>query len=543
MMKLNKKICIVILIICLPLMGGNFQVYAWSGSIPFANTGGSSGSDEGDDGFIEKELSIKDDGDTYKKYTCQYKYNISTVKNVTIDAYDYINEKELLNSTKLEILSTNRILAGTYLGLKITEISSVNWKLDVNVKVEIYRKSYTTASKVCTCKYTNKKEIKEEILPISASVSPAALSCSNFNGTYNNSCPSKFGCDVLSSCSWKYDIVSEKLVSSNNLNSGDEFNQCKQMANEAASKEASGYLYSSYVLNLKDSNDAMSKETTKIMPTGHNELSGIVGMEGKTYKSKYEYSPSKVCMDVKIAKVRYVGKGIKCDSENEIEISKRNDYWAYFVPLNYKSDSYFSFSLSPNNKITKEQCKTVMNNYSDYYEDLIIKIDGTEFSKNKKDDLKQIEKDNGCYLSSRVNIPVTQKFYNEVKSDGKIMFEGFNFYYKPIDITNPFPNGLTTSSLWYDKFKNNDIDFTNSYDSITYVAENIDLTKIREYNKDNEYTSWNNMTLNGKSLFVDKNIKRLQSVNLYKLGCGPINSKEKLDNGKVNPLYMERCKQ
>lgn len=550
--KSKKNFLILTLILYLTLTTFCQTVNAWEGNIEFANTGGSSSSEDKDKN-IEKEISTEENGNTYTKYTCVYNYNLKTSKKVTIQAYDYINNKELLNNKKLEISSNNKILAGTYIGLDITEKSEVSWEFEIlEVRADTYKKAYETAYKECQCKYTSsnsgKKEdiIKSETLinaTSNATVTPIVRSCSQEDGIYNGSCPQKLGCKISSyRCYNKTISYESEFSSTETITSGEKYNQCKKMANEDATNQAKGFLYSSYNLNLKDSNDAESEMVTTIIPTGKNELSNVsVGEPGKTYKSEYKYKPSKVCMNIKTAKVSYV---TKC-GDDEIEIQQQNNYWPYFIPLNYKSNKSFSFNLTPSYKINKSQCEYVINNNPEDYINLIVTEQKEQFTGNAKNDKKTLTQE-GCYLSSTVSIPVTQKFYNEVNSNDKITFEGFNFYYKPIDITNPFPNGLNVTSLWYDMNNNNKIDFTNSYKIITYVAENINTTTVRNYNQDNQYTSWDNMTLNGKSNYIEKNgiVKRLvENTSFYKLGCGPANSIEKFEDGTSNQLYLVRCKQ
>ena len=68
---------------------------------------------------------------------------------------------------------------------------------------------------------------------------------------------------------------------------------------------------------------------------------------------------------------------------------------------------------------------------------------------------------------------------------------------------------------------------------------------MRKYNKDNPYTSWSNMNLDGTSKYIDNEeiIKRGNDISVYKLGCGPANSKEYLDEAKKikNPLFIKGC--
>lgn len=83
----------------------------------------------------------------------------------------------------------------------------------------------------------------------------------------------------------------------------------------------------------------------------------------------------------------------------------------------------------------------------------------------------------------------------------------FNFIYRPIDISNPFPN-RNAGINWYEWWSNdrNKELLKSSYDRLQYVAKlnNVSIAKIKNYNKNtkNGYFDWD--TMNGeKSTFID----------------------------------------
>lgn len=308
-----------------------------------------------------------------------------------------------------------------------------------------------------------------------------------------------------------------------------------------------------------------------------------------------EYRPETVCMNVKTAEVRYlkVGSGESCgkdeiqilddtiDSDpsdgidcNDANNSYRCTHWHYFIPLNTKSSndiSLWMYNAETSEKYEPKECKNTIDNYlptsNIKYWQVMVDGDGNEFEAAKKgatkkelDDLvrnakKTVDKTGGCYLQSVIKIPTKQRFYNEVETDDNsgnktVKFNGFNFYYRPIDTENPFPNGITsgTTSLWTEY--NNlgslpNLDLSESFDNVTYVAENINPSSIRKYNKNNLYTSWSNMNIDGTSKYIDDEnvIKRVKKGNIYKLGCGPINEMEYLDDAKTikNVYYQPEC--
>lgn len=265
---------------------------------------------------------------------------------------------------------------------------------------------------------------------------------------------------------------------------------------------------------------------------------------GKTVTLNYYYEMPSTCVNVLTAKVRYLkNTNEKCDSKTEYEIKndKENEntrHWHLFIPLNAKESQGYKVEFIPNTKIAKEkvqknteECITSIENYPNEYLNNIIPITG-EFTGNIELDKNKIKESGGCYLKIVVDIPFTQKFYNEVydETTNTSSLQGFEFYYRPIDINNPFPNGVTDDSYWkvWSESKKNLEELKNSYDEKTYTAYNIDAAKVRKYNDKELYTSWTNMNIDGTSNYIKNEgvITRISETiknDIYKLGCGPSN--------------------
>jgi len=294
--------------------------------------------------------------------------------------------------------------------------------------------------------------------------------------------------------------------------------------------------------------------------------------EGNTI---FSYYPNAVCMEIKTGNVRYLlGTEKKC-AVGEMEIKNdRNendeyDHWHYFTPLNTKSSNDFIISVlhgESGEKLEEEHCNSVIDNHPTEYQNLMIDgnteaLQGGSDSVSKEKAKLQIQKTGGCYLQSVIHIPIKQSFYGEktkTNSSGETTtnLNGFNFYYKPIDITNPFPNGISQDSLWdkwYQEYKNNgtypeyeEPDLSNSFTEISYIASNINTKKIREYNKTYPYTTWSTMNVDGTSQYIENEgiiEKTNNATSVYKLGCGPLNMNEYLDEAKTvkNLLYQKEC--
>ena len=307
----------------------------------------------------------------------------------------------------------------------------------------------------------------------------------------------------------------------------------------------------SYKVSYKNSNSDDLHNTEKEIE-GSSACEGETTVDGnatqKTNTCIFRYNRGDVCINTKTGKIKYLDENDnECkQDEGEYKIEKNGIYWKYFVPLNATSQSGFSFAMQTNrSKQDANICMSIIDNH-DNYRDLIIDINENEFPiTDTKLISKNRVKERGCYYRTTIKIPVVQKFYNE-QSDGKTL-KGFNFYYKPIDTNDPFPNGINGTSIWYDWSKSDPKapDLTKSHNEITYKALNIDTDAVRKYNKNNKYTSWKEMTYKGLSKFIEDEgiVKRENNVvkNIYPLGCGPENTYPKTKDGKTNPLYQKEC--
>ena len=332
----------------------------------------------------------------------------------------------------------------------------------------------------------------------------------------------------------------------------------------------------SYVADYKDSNDIDAKPSNDKYYTaekieGHECGKPVKGTKPGKYGSggyssantlsgecdvSYDRIGS-VCINVKKGLVRYINEKEKCDTPDEYTITPDEDgYWKYFIPLNANSKEDFQIILDSSNKqkALAVACIDYINKYDDYAY-FITDSNGNSFIGQNitKKKAKQMVA-NGCYFKITITIPVIQRFYNELENG--INFKGFNFYYKPIDIDNPFPNGLNNVSLWYDwnKDKKKEPDISESYDEITYYANTSgNEEKIRKYNnqndkdsrkKDHPYASWQEMNVNGTSNFIKNQGIVASNVSLdsfYPLGCGPWNEDKLNEDGSKNYFYQPEC--
>lgn len=341
----------------------------------------------------------------------------------------------------------------------------------------------------------------------------------------------------------------------------------------------------SYTVDISDPNEAKcydkpdgykyGEEENQVCKTYHAVSIGGVPTSyaesrnnGNTVIKNYCYELYGSCINVKTGKVEYLTEPVSKEDENPCRNKGdewyyvKNDYkdesdrhWHIFIPLNTKETDVYQFAMKSKSKENSSQmCRAFIEKYSKDYEytKYIVPAVGL-FNKNKSD-INLVK--NGCYYKSTVTIPIRQRFYNEVASNNKDTSEliGFNFYYRPISLDNPFPNGITKYSDW-EKWNENkkqgkeNPELDKSFNTITYAAANINLSYIRNYNKENLYTDWSKMNIDGSSIFIQKDniIDRnglITNKTFYSLGCGIENQCEYLDKEQKikNPIYQPRCK-
>ena len=281
----------------------------------------------------------------------------------------------------------------------------------------------------------------------------------------------------------------------------------------------------------------------------------------QTLTMQYRYNLAPAWIDPITAKVKYD----KDTTGNYIAVKQIKTYpigggavqvGQYFVPLNTKSSDLLRYNLVPNLRrpaMSKEMCLTLIDKYntksdtSEYWGDfLALKADGSSLynvAKTAEAAKSRVIRDGGCRMGLYISFRIKQGFYNETKTTSVPGVQGYNFYYRPIDYSEPFPNGMDTNGYWYSRYdrgknatqvinsrgevdKNNSQDLDESFSKITYITNNYyKESTIRSYNSQRVYTSWKEMDTNGTSKFISGNygISRNGCQSFYAVGCGPAN--------------------
>lgn len=118
------------------------------------------------------------------------------------------------------------------------------------------------------------------------------------------------------------------------------------------------------------------------------------------------------------------------------------------------------------------------------------------------------------------NVDIIQMLYNK---NGK----GYQFFYRPIDLNNPFPNRDPSTnwiSWWNDNINKETLKLGYNNKEYSVALSPDDMRAIKDYNKDMTYNSGNNLgyldysiNVNGKSNFVDRYMNRY-TTDYNKLG-------------------------
>lgn len=527
--KFKYKKSILFLIVLLLSIGINVKdVYGdldgeiFAGYDNFDESGGSDG--EGGSNYLGPP-PVQD----AKIYKCGIRRSSNFYSKIYGYKYDIYGNQYRLDDTSF------KTLAGTYIGLNVYEKKGYTktGSYDVTAKRVNYdceyEKTYTYTS--CTECIENNKKTQ------CCTTHTSTVHTSSHPPSGSRECPAISGFNLVSG------------PTRNDIDIDPTSTMIADCRSRATPKHT--YLTSSYKATYKDSNDIDEINGTSATIEGSGSCddggptysgSGASGTVEITRDCEFKYNREKTCINIQTSEVRYISTSESCDSDTEYTITMKDNYWKYFVPLNANSKNGFSFAMNPNNNSVQSvgMCQNIVDNY-DNYRDLIKPAKGSfEANETKSQAKRRIAAANGCYYQSTITIPIEQKFYNELE-DG-ITFNGFNFYYKVIDVDNPFPNTLPNYSIWKDLEKNNSANI--EFGSITYEADIItsNIQKIRTYNQNNLYTNWLNMKNKGNtsiSEFVEKEqiVVRLQKNNSYKLGCGISNT----DLEVSSSFYQEEC--
>ena len=516
-----------------PLGGGNIIII---GGNENSYEGGGTGGNEGTGGngqysswtyFQEGNKRIK------------YRYSTQTNADSNYD-WKYDNANRDIN-----------VKAGTWMGIHINEIQSASWNVS-HIEFKEIKRVYTCtkqipSSRSCPCYYTFKS-----VRPVKVCYGDAGYNekvyCKRTNASTiklitdeEHDYYEPFSCPIGSTMK-----VEEKEIDTGDIASKTQ--EIYTLAHNSAAGMV-GAPFSKLQIITDELDEKNNHKTETILGSLVSTSDSGVGKSG-TITKIYRYKPSNICINLKTGKVRY-NKECKQDEEVKINpyVSEGIEYWQYFSPLDTKSGTSLSLAIKKNDArvLSNIECHNTMNKYKNQYQNYIVSINNKalngDYCKNGNcnnlntssgSDWQEVSK--GCYLSTVVNFDVIQKYYFEEMKNNELKFNGYNLYYRPININNPFPTTPTENSIWYEWFNstNKTPNLKDSFNEVTYsvAVPNKLADTIRAYNVNNPYPSFDKLSLNGTSSFLQSiGVVSLTEDKVNKLGEG---TKTCIKNGTVS---------
>lgn len=550
-----RRIITFILILLMPIS----LVYAYDYTVPTVNTSepGTPYYNPNYDPYTHTTKEMPNAQDPEYKYFCNYKYYTYINRKVVIDIFD--EQGRLLNPTRL-VPQDLTFIAGTMIRLDINEETRAHWDIgDISVDRRTYRCFAYNATRSCKngvyCNTTINWDSKRVYSNSATSECETRTSCSywyTYNWTNGKDYTKWYTCTH-----YEAELITEPepTAAHKGMCENKAKSDVQSIINGSKSKTSSYKVEYSNGNKIDDTSPAAIEDgkTTANNNCQNITVSSLTSPSEGLKQCTFSYNLGKTCMNMITAEVRYINSnsGEMCDtSKGEIQITNKssNIKTNYFIPLDTKNSDKFKLLLDTGRSsepLNKDQCSYIRNNYEDW-QNLIVRdpVENTPVFYNdftKVGDKYKYNKDH-CYLKTSIIFPVEQKFYGQTEEYTAL--EGYGMYFRQIDISNPFPNGLKDNYYWNSKIYNKDnkkinnsIVLSTSFSNPTYTAtltkKNIDT--IRQFNDNNTYTKWqsdygkaNGMNLNGSSNFIRTNgdiftTQQSSGKDYYKIGCGPAN--------------------
>lgn len=431
-------------------------------------------------------------------------------------------------------LNGGAIKSGTWIGINAYENQWASWDIS-NIESKEVRKVYTCKIKKQVC-VDNVVKVKYDIIK-KRWITKLVTTCNDILETkienedhdYYDESPCK-----------KYPNVVETSRDEDATNTSVDVQGTIISSVVSTAQSMVGEPLSKVQITTDELNEKNEYKTLTILgklDSNKSSFSGYV-LSGSIVKA-YFYKPDNICINLKTGKVSY---NKECTKEEEVQINPyirgETSYWQYFSPLDMKSGSNLSLVIKNNTErmLSSDECHGLMDDYKNEYQDSIVSLSGKKLNgdycrngncnnlnKGSGSDWQEVSK--GCYFTTILNYDVVQKYYYEEMKNKQLMFNGYNIYYRSINIDNPFPNTPTKNSLWYDWYNstNKDPNLKDSFKEMTYsvAVSNKLADTIRAYNVNNPYPSFDKLSLAGESEFLRSiGVNSLTNDKYYKLGGG-----------------------
>ena len=430
-------------------------------------------------------------------------------------------------------LNGGAIKAGTWIGINAYENQWASWNIS-NIESKEVRKVYTCKIKKQVCvdnvvkvrDIINKRWIRKLVTTCNDILE---IKIENEDHDYYDESPCK-----------KYPNVVETSRDEDATNTSVDVQGTIISSVVSTAQSMVGEPLSKVQITTDELNEKNEYKTLTILgklDSNKSSFSGYV-LSGSIVKA-YFYKPDNICINLKTGKVSY---NKECTKEEEVQINPyirgETSYWQYFSPLDMKSGSNLSLVIKNNTErmLSSDECHGLMDDYKNEYQDSIVSLSGKKLNgdycrngncnnlnKGSGSDWQEVSK--GCYFTTILNYDVVQKYYYEEMKNKQLMFNGYNIYYRSINIDNPFPNTPTKNSLWYDWYNstNKNPNLKDSFKEMTYsvAVSNKLADTIRAYNVNNPYPSFDKLSLAGESEFLRSiGVNSLTNDKYYKLGGG-----------------------
>lgn len=528
---MKRKILIFLLIILTSL---NFipNVYAAGrGLISFDTGGHSSGGGSTDDTddtdnkpSVSKESSWEVGSDSY---SCKWSYNVSNSNYINVNALDKDGNSLIPDSFDF---GDYKLAAGMALKVNINEEKIASYsKLEYELTRQ--RAAYQTKIKEYACSYSGTYAFYNYY-------------CSTFNNKEtvwgDKSCSSHALCTASKIETGRYktephNYPPEAITDTANS----EYIKCKKTAEDDADSRIKNMLGNSpsYLVNVTNSNNVNDDIMELPITTSDGRSSHICNNDTKgcSYSKTINYNVNGVCMNLQTGKVTYKNSCDKDSVKIDDYIKSGVNYFHYFIPINTTSDaSSVMISITSGKGYTypASTCISTME-YDSSYMEFMVPLNGN-FNGVLANDKLLVK--SGCKAAINVKIPIMQDFFREEVKNGKRVLSDHNFYYRKININNPFPHGINnTNSLWKDWY---DINYSgnsynqkstskaspnikNSFSKLSYTSSSRQVENVREVTT--PYTDWSDMSLSGYNNNISSELlaTRVNPGNILKLGMGP----------------------
>ncbi len=484
----------------------------------------------------------KSDSST-KNYYCSYDAKITHSNSLNYSFRDMENNKLLTAKGVINTDKNHPVSSGTYIGINVFDFHRSTYTVR-NVKAG-YKEFVKTYKPVVTCSYKIKDSLEKSnsITESQKDIYRAECTIYSCEAATRNNCKIYEHCETTL-CSPEYKLSGEAWEDHPYKSNSKEFKDCQNQAVKETRSKIGVNSKERYEVLLSNSNKVSSvlDKESQVKTTMHKTIdakwqNGSSTALSDSYTYSILYGMTSVCLDPVKGEVTYpsgscIGNQLKIDDYYE----GTSPFFHYFIPLNAKDNDEIEINIREKKANKVDDLVNYIKSNLDIYKDTIKCYSPKDLErrypisgflggiKNGEPDsrMKKFLSDNSCYITIVIKVTHKNKFYHT--SGGKI--DGFNFYFRKIDLNNPFPKGVSNvESLWYKYYHSNIKDL--KLGSVSYTSST-EQAKYASRISDSLF-SWRNMDASGENRLIGSNAiaTRIRNDdnkgdNVSKLGLGPL---------------------